>query len=45
MRQKNLAVAWTEYNKAYDMVPRSWIVECLRIVWLSEQFKQFLPKI
>ena len=28
-RNKNLAMAWIDYNKAYDMVPHSWIIECL----------------
>ena len=28
-RKKNLAMAWIDYKKAYDMVPHSWIIECL----------------
>ena len=28
-RQKNLAMAWIDYKKAYDMVPQSWIINCL----------------
>ena len=28
-RNKNLAIAWIDYKKSYDMVPRSWIIECL----------------
>ena len=28
-RAKNLAVAWIDYRKAYDLVPHSWILECL----------------
>ena len=28
-RNKNLAMVWTDYKKAYDMVPDSSIVECL----------------
>ena len=27
-RNKNLAVDWIDYKKAYDMVPYSWIIEC-----------------
>ena len=27
-RNKNLAMAWIDYKKAYDMVPHSWIIEC-----------------
>ena len=38
-RKKNLAMAWIDYKKAYDMVPHSWIKECLDlfgvIVWKS----------
>ena len=30
-RKKNLAMAWVGYKKAYDMVPNSWIVECLQL--------------
>ena len=26
-RNKNLAMAWVDYKKAYDMVPHSWIIE------------------
>ena len=25
-RRKNLAMAWIDYKKAYDMVPQSWIL-------------------
>ena len=28
-RKNNLAMAWIDYKKAYDMVPHSWIKECL----------------
>ena len=28
-RNKNLAMAWIGYKKAYDMVPHSWIIEYL----------------
>ena len=27
-RKNNLAIAWIDYKKAYDMVPHSWIKEC-----------------
>ena len=30
-RHTNLAMAWIDYRKAYDMVPHSWIIECLEI--------------
>ena len=28
-RPTNLDMAWIDYRKAYDMVPHSWIGECL----------------
>ena len=42
MKKKNLAVAWIDYKKGYNLVPHSWIVECLGMVWASEQIKDFL---
>ena len=27
-RNKNLAMAWIDYKKSYDMAPYSWIIEC-----------------
>ena len=44
MRKKNLVVAWIDYKKAFDMVPHSWIVECLGMVGVSEQIKLFLSE-
>ena len=28
-RNKNLAMGWIDYRKANDMLPHSWIIECL----------------
>ena len=30
-RRKNLAMAWIDYKKAYDMVPQCWIIHCLEM--------------
>ena len=30
-RHTNLAMAWVDYRKAYDLVPHSWIIECLEM--------------
>ena len=30
-RNKNLTMAWIDY-KTYDMVPHSWIIECLDLL-------------
>ena len=29
--QKNLSMAWIDYAKAYDSIPHTWIVKCLRM--------------
>ena len=31
MRRKNLAMAWIDYKKTYDMIPQSWILHCLKM--------------
>ena len=41
-RHTNLAMAWVDYRKAYDMVPHSWIVECMEIFGIAENVKAFL---
>ena len=30
-KTENLAMAWIDYKKAYDMVPQSWILHCLKM--------------
>ena len=44
MRKKNLAVTWIDYKKAFDMVPHSWILECLGVVAVNEQIKPSLSQ-
>ena len=34
-RRKNLAMAWIDYKKAYDMVQQSWILHCLKMYKIS----------
>ena len=41
-RNKNLAMAWIDYKKAYDMVPHSWIIECLDLFRVAENIKSLL---
>ena len=40
--KKKLAVERVDHKKAYNTVPRSWIVECFSMVGMSEQIKYFL---
>ena len=41
-RHTNRAMAWIDYRKAYDMVPHSWIIECLELFGKAENVKKFL---
>ena len=41
-RNKNLAMAWIDYQKAYDMVPHSWTTECLDLFGVAENIKSLL---
>ena len=41
-RNKNLAMAWIDYKKAYDMVSHSWIIECLDLFGVAENIKSLL---
>ena len=40
--KKNVAVAWIDYKKAYDMVPHSWIKGCLDLFGVAENIKTLL---
>ena len=41
-RCTNLSMAWINYRKAYDMVPNSWIVECMSMFRIPENVKTFI---
>ena len=41
---KNLAMAWIDYKKAYDMLPRSWILHCLKMYKISHEIINFIEK-
>ena len=41
-RNRNLAMTWIDYKKAYDMVPHSWIIECLDLFGVAENIKSLL---
>ena len=41
-RNKNLAMAWIDYEKAYDMIPHSWIIDCFDLFGVAENIKSLL---
>ena len=38
-RQRNLAMAWLDNRKAYDIVPHSWILECMEMFGIAENVR------
>ena len=36
-RRKNIAIAWIDYKKVYNMVPQSWIINCLKMYKISHE--------
>ena len=43
-RRKNLAMAWIDYGKAYDMVSQCWIRHGLKMYKIPDQIIQFIEK-
>ena len=43
-RLKNLTMSWIDYKKAYEMVPHSWIIECLVLNGTSNSITGFLER-
>ena len=43
-RRKNLAMAWIDYKKTYDMVPQSWIIHCLKMYKISHEVINLIKK-
>ena len=41
-RHTTLAMAWIDYKKAYDSVPHSWILECLRLYNVNSKLLTFI---
>ena len=43
-RRKNLAMTRIDYRKAYDRVPQSWIINCLKMYKISHETINFIEK-
>jgi hypothetical protein len=41
-KHKNLSMAWVDYQKAYDSVPHSWLIQCLQLHGISPVLCRFL---
>lgn len=43
-RKRNLFVGWIDYKKAYDMIPHSWISECLELFGINDQIRRLIEE-
>ena len=43
-RRKNIAMARINYKKAFDLVPQSWIIHCLKMYKISHEVINFIEK-
>ena len=43
-RHTNLSMAWIGYRKAYDLVPHSWVNECMEMFGIAENLRTFLQR-
>ena len=41
-KNRNLAMAWVDYKKAYDMVPHSWILEVCEMFGVVQNVKELI---
>ena len=41
-KRANLAMAWVDYKKAYDMVPHSWLLEVVEMMGVAENVRSLL---
>ena len=41
-KKKNVAMTWVDYKKAHDMVPHSWLEECLEIFGSADNVRKLL---
>ena len=37
-------MAWIDYKKAYDIVPQSWMINCLKMYKISHEVINFIEK-
>jgi len=40
-RNKNLSIAWIDYQKAFDSVPHSWVEKSIELVGVNSKIVRF----
>ena len=43
-RKTNLGMGWIDYKKAFDSVPHTWILECLKLYKVSSNITSFVER-
>ena len=43
-RMTNISVAWVDYTKAYDQVPHTWILQCLKLFKIANNTSNVVEK-
>ncbi|XP_063592467.1 uncharacterized protein LOC134769657 [Penaeus indicus] len=43
-RGTGLGMAWIDYKKAFDMVPQSWLVECMELFGVASNMTHFISR-
>ena len=44
MRKTKLSTTWTDYKKAFDSVPHSWMIKCMQIYKINPQIIKLIEK-
>ena len=44
-QEKNLCMAWIDYQKAFDRVPHSWIIKSLELTGINNKVVSFTKKV
>ena len=42
IKKRNLSMVWIDYRKVCDMVPHSWIIDCLETVGINEKIQRLV---
>ena len=45
MQEKNLCMAWIDYQKAFERVPHSWIIKSLELIGINNKVVSFTKKV
>ena len=44
-QERNVSMAWIDYQKAFDRVPHSWIIKSLELIGINNKIISFTKKV